>query len=232
MDYALAIDRQREPLVRIVATLLAMIGLADGGSVERLRRPLYRRVLALLRPAEAAVRRLIIAASRDLLVKPWAKRSAPKRIAGSGKGKRRRRRSFRLFDPLPGHGRLKRRLPDRGAGPRISFYDADQRFPGYRQIALFSPPPQPKPSTDGTVNALSLCRRLDAIRHALQNLPGQARRYARWRAKAASEPNSLIEKRLHLRRLPFLVRKTGHEVHAILRECDWLASEALKPNTS
>lgn len=232
MDWTLAIDRHREPLLRIVATLFAMIGLTDGGLVERLARPRYRRVLALLRPAEAAVRRLIIAAARDLVVKPRVERPEPKRPAGSRKGKH--RRSFRLFDPLPGHGRSHGHSNAKHVEPRIRFFDADPLSPLFRRAA--SPPlvPDPKPESarDSTVKAKSLCRRLDAIRHALQDLPRQARRYARWRAKAAAESNPQIEKKLRLRRLPFLVRKTNHEVHAILTECEWLARTALAPDSS
>ena len=76
MDWALAIERNREPLLRIVATLFAMIGLAEGAAVERLSRPLYRAVLGVLRPAEAAVRRLIIVAAQGMVVKPRQRRPA------------------------------------------------------------------------------------------------------------------------------------------------------------
>ena len=77
MDWAFAIERHREPLLRIVATLFAMIGLTETGAVERLSRPLYRAVLGVLRPAEAAVRRLIIVVARDIVVKPSPVRPAP-----------------------------------------------------------------------------------------------------------------------------------------------------------
>ena len=70
MDWDFAIERHREPLLRIVVGLFAMIGLTEGGAVERLSRPLYRLVLGILRPAESAVRRLIIVAARDIVVEP------------------------------------------------------------------------------------------------------------------------------------------------------------------
>ena len=62
-------------MLGIVAALYAMIGFA---AVERLRRPLYRAVLDVLRPAESAVRRHIglwrggrePATSLHLLAKP------------------------------------------------------------------------------------------------------------------------------------------------------------------
>ena len=56
MDWALAIERNRQPLLRIVTILCSMIGLGEGSFVARVSRPLHRAVLAVLRPAEAAVR--------------------------------------------------------------------------------------------------------------------------------------------------------------------------------
>ena len=64
MNMSLAIERNRKPLLRIVATLFAMIGLVEGATVERLSSPVYRAVLRVLRPAESAVRRLIVVAAR------------------------------------------------------------------------------------------------------------------------------------------------------------------------
>ena len=94
MDWDFAIERHREPLLRIVVGLFAMIGLTENGAVERLSRPLYRLVLGILRPAESAVRRLIIVAARDIVVEPSPKRPFPagRVIARKGKGKRQARR--------------------------------------------------------------------------------------------------------------------------------------------
>src|SRR5688500_12119699 len=97
MDWAFAIERHREPLLRIVAALFAMIGLTEAGQVERLSRPVYRAVLLVLRPAEAAVRRLVIVAARGMVVKSSPVRPAPVDLAISGKGQG--RVSFQLFDP-------------------------------------------------------------------------------------------------------------------------------------
>ena len=73
MDWALAIDRNREALARIIAALFAMAGLAEGGVVRFdrgiavLPRHVYLAVLNVLRPAESAVRRLVIIAARALV---------------------------------------------------------------------------------------------------------------------------------------------------------------------
>ncbi len=94
MDWALAIEKNREALRRILAMLVAMVAAANGGSAggqfftqkgsdasgqahaekskptpaPTLPRHLHRFVLRLLRPAEAATRRLIIVAARGLVV--------------------------------------------------------------------------------------------------------------------------------------------------------------------
>jgi hypothetical protein len=175
MDWALAIERNREPLLRIVAALFAMIGLTEAGAVERLSRPVYRAVLLVLRPAEAAVRRLVIVAARGMVVKPSPVRSAPAGLSISGTG--RGRVSFQLFDPRQRFDRANGR-PTRSPRPqpRIRFIDVafDPRIPLFRQ-------PQPAPAAqasqeDDTVNAKPLCRRLAAIKRALDDFaaPGEA----------------------------------------------------------
>src|SRR3954467_10877202 len=122
MDWTYAIERHRQPLLGIVATLYAMIGLTDGGKVERLSRPLYRAVLAVLRPAESAVRRLIVVAARGLKVKPYVPRPAPAGLAIAGQGKG--RLCFRLFDPrAPQDGEAGRRRSVPGPAPRIRIID-------------------------------------------------------------------------------------------------------------
>src|SRR5262245_39021501 len=92
MNWDLAIERNREPLLRIVAALFTMIGLSEAGAIERLSRPVYRAVLLVLRPAEAAVRRLVIVAARGKVVKP-----SPMRPAPGGSCHCRQRRSTRVL---------------------------------------------------------------------------------------------------------------------------------------
>ena len=66
MDGSVAIERNREALKR---TLLMLVGMAEmAGGASTLPRHLYRAILRLLRPAESAARRLIIAASRGIVV--------------------------------------------------------------------------------------------------------------------------------------------------------------------
>ncbi|WP_442579558.1 hypothetical protein ACSBOB_29380 [Mesorhizobium sp. ASY16-5R] len=166
-----------------------------------LPRRLHRAILKLLHPAEAAARRLIIAAARGIIVvlppvrprkpKPVdpapmlrrfgiavtqsradlaraaaAKRAATLRAAGPHKF------SLSLLDPLKRPFRGFRPLvPDRVA-PRIL-------FPGVSEPSYFPAPPSP----DDPVNAERLSQRLAALAEALDDLPGHAKRFARWKAR-------------------------------------------------
>jgi hypothetical protein len=229
MDWDRAIERNREPLLRIVAALFAMIGLSEAGQVERLSRPVYRAVLLVLRPAEAAVRRLIIVAARGMVVKPSPVRSAPAGLAITGTGQG--RLSFRLFDPRQ---RFDSGRPSRSPRPqpRIRFMGGgfDPRIPLFRQPQ--PAPAAPAPKKDDTVNARPLCRRLAAIKGALEDLPRQARRLARWRARPMETRRPKLAAPLRLGAPPGRRIRPTHEVHAILKECHWLARNVPVPNTS
>jgi hypothetical protein len=231
MDWAYAIERHRQPLLGIVATLYAMIGLTDDGRIERLSRPLYRAVLSVLRPAEAAVRRLIVVAARGLVVKPYVPRPAPAGLAVAGKGQG--RLSFRLFDQRVPQSGTRRRSSGQGPAPRLRILDVafDPRVPLFRRPAPAATAPEPPALRDDTVSATPLCRRLAAIRRALSDLPREARRYARWRAK----PVAARHRTLYALRPgppPYLHRTSNHEVHAILSKCHGLARAVLAGDTS
>jgi hypothetical protein len=138
-----------------------MIGLGEGKTVERLSWPVYRAVLQVLRPAEAAVRRLVIVVARGMVVKPSPVRAAPAGLKISSKS--RGRVSFRLFDPRK---RFEGVTGRRRKGPRIRVIgrDFDPRIPPFFRPGYVPPPPKPAPPPDGTVNAGPLCRRLAAIK--------------------------------------------------------------------
>ena len=69
MDWAWAIERNSEALKGIIVVLFTMLGLAGTDTAARLPRSLHSAVLRVLRPAESAVRRLIVIAARGLVVK-------------------------------------------------------------------------------------------------------------------------------------------------------------------
>lgn len=236
MDLEYAIERHRQPLLVIVASLYAMIGLTESGTIERLARPLYRLVLALLRPAESAVRRLIVVAAQGLVMKA---RPARRRPAGPVRPRKRNtqsRRSFRLFDPRTRqvHCTGRRFTSSPRVEPRIRLLgdSFDPRVPEFLRPLPPQPEPNPKSATDHTVNAVSLCRRLAAILDALKDLPRQAKRYARLQAIMLNDPHRKRNTVLRPGPPSGLRRKSSHEVHKILSECHWLARTVTAPNSS
>ena len=228
MDRDFAIERHRVPLLGFVLELFAMIGLTEGGTVERLSRPLYRLVLGILRPAESAVRRLIIVAARDIVVEPAPKRAFPagRVISRKGQGKHKRGASFKLFDPRKDFdGGKGRRHKGPRVEPRIHVFDFDPRIPLFlrAQPAAPAPAPTPAPEKDDTVNAGPLCRRLVALMRALEDLQGQAKRLARWRARPVAERRPHLTSPIRVGRPPGFRKRQTHEVDEILMECHWLA---------
>ncbi len=77
MDWARAIERNSEALKGIVEALFAMLGLAGSATVSRIPQPLHSAVLRVLRPAESALRRLVVIAARGLVVKLAPSRPMP-----------------------------------------------------------------------------------------------------------------------------------------------------------
>jgi hypothetical protein len=176
--------------------------------------------LRLLRPAESAARRLIIAAARGLVVtlplprKPRPKpaavepilrrfgiavvmspadlaRAAAARRAAVARAARPRALCLPLFDPprrvlspelvegsKGSKGRGRRHVPAHAA-PRIL-------FPGVAEPFSLPPPPSP----DDRIDATRLGLRLAALAAALDDLPGQAKRFARWKARNTRENTS------------------------------------------
>ncbi|MDO8353424.1 MAG: hypothetical protein Q7T14_08170, partial [Aestuariivirga sp.] len=78
MDWDLAIKRNSEALKGIIETLFAMLGLDGDATVSWIPKPLHSAVLLVLRPAESAMRRLIVIAARGLVVKAAPSRPMPK----------------------------------------------------------------------------------------------------------------------------------------------------------
>jgi hypothetical protein len=145
------------------------------------------------------------------------------------KGSEPSRPSFQLFDPR------KRLKPVRAMRfprlvPRIRFLGPDPRvaalFPTPRPVVVPPPPP------DGRVSATRLHRRLQALKSALDDLPRQTKRLARWRQRREAAPSLKFLSPLRPGHPPGYRRKPIHEVDEVLTECDGLAWEAMKPDTS
>jgi hypothetical protein len=291
MDWNAAIERHRDALKRVLATLAALAGLtsplagedgsarqgeaevlavlvdphpevqAEGEPRRTLPRHLHRAVLRLLRPAEAAARRLIIVAARDLStlssspllgvssrfakgksVVPVARwKAGERRDAAKQRGPGREggvQRAHSITLPLTDPLRRERRLPASRDMPRIS-------IPGWSEPAPLPLPPTPYDPIDAT----RLTLRLAAIARALDDLPREARRFARWRSRnvstAQAEERSYERKRhenrvrrtwpLRLGRPPGSPsgRRPVHAVHRILEDVHGLAFWVLEsPDTS
>ncbi len=226
MDWAKAIERNSETLRGIVAALLAMLGLAGSAPVARIPQPLHSAVLRLLRPAESAMRRLVVIAARGLVVKLAPSRSMPAGPIGRGAGLR---FSFQLFDPRKNFAGPHRRAFTRIA-PRIHIFGSDPRVAAL--WAAPTPAADPPPPPDGLVNAARLSRRLQALKLALADLPRQARRLARWRLRREKAKTPKFRSPLRPGHPPGYRRKPVHQVDEVLIECHGLACDALKPDTS
>ena len=201
-----------------------MLGLAGDVTVGRIPRPLHTAALRILRPAESAVRRLIIIAARGLVVKPSPSRPMPagKIIIARGGNSR---AAFQLFDPRKNFARPRRRVFARIA-PRIHVFGSE---------TWMTPRPQAQPAllpSDGLVNAARLALRLEALKLALDDLPRQAKRLARWRIRREKAEAPKFTSPLRPGRPPGYRRKPDHKIDDVLAECHWLAFEAMRSDTS
>ena len=231
MYWDLAIKRNSEALVEIVADLFAMLGLASSDMATRLPWPAYRAVLRILRPAESAMRRLIVVAARGLVVKIVPAHPKPAGPVKTRKGGN-SRPSFQLFDPRK-RIMLPRRMTPRRTPAHLHIFTADSRlvtlWPGPRPTG--GPTPAAPPSADGLVNGRRLVRRLEALESALADLPRQARRLVRWRMRQERAPSPSFKSPLRPGDPPGHRKRKIHEVDELLSECHGLACYAVMPDT-
>jgi hypothetical protein len=232
MDWDKAIQINHSALTRIVAALVAMLELASGSAAARLPQPLYRAVARVLHPAESAVRRLIVIAARGLVVKLSPSRPLPRglAIARTGNG----RVSFQLFDTRKRFAPSRPRGPVARGVPRIHVFDTSPLVP----LFLRPRPAEPRragrevAAPDGTVSALRLGRRLAAVKLALADLPRQARRLARWKARRETMQGPVFKSPLRPGPPPGHRKKPRDEIDFVLKECHGLAWDVLHTDTS
>ncbi|WP_193174419.1 hypothetical protein [Oricola nitratireducens] len=194
--------------------LFAMTGLSTDlvlGPDPRMPRHLHNHILRILRAAESAVRRLIVIAARDVVVVV-----APRKQAATSSTTT-TTTSAAIALPL--------------LDPRKRFDFRPRRraksFPRICVIGVSEPRPIPEiriPTPDDEIDATRLCRRLAGLKRALDDLPGQAKRLARWKARRDLGLNrSKYVSPMRPGWPPGRRKRAFHEVDDILTECHALA---------
>ena len=227
MDWTLAIKRNRDQLKDIVLALFMLAKMRVGGSLFTLPKSTFAMIMLVLRPAESAVRRLIVIAAHGLTLKPTIPRGfvilghRPEDPDSAMPDGIMAKKAFKLFDPL------------KSFDPE-SIWDADPVWEsGYdlkRNITWHDT------SLDHTpITATHIGRRLNALMRALDNIPHQARRLIRWQAKRdaalkAQRPTRMSPMRPGLP--PGWRERKVHEIDHVLKECHGLANDLLNaPDT-
>jgi hypothetical protein len=241
MDWDQIVERNRERLLAVLAPLLAVLGF-DPRRRQEMPRHFYRSWLLLLRPAESAVRRLIVMAARGLAMKLGAARGFPAglalRLAAKGGEGETRFPAFALIDPL------KRFAPQdfEWSAEWSQDWGKEQVIPRISVPGLFDPlfpEPLPVPSRDDPIGTSALLRRIAALKAALDDLPRQARRLARWKARGELARQAAVRKPGRLSPMrpgfaPGFHRTRPQEIDGILADCHHFAFEAwnYQPDTS
>ncbi len=230
MDWDRVIERNQAALTRIVAMLIAMVERGTGGMVALLPPSLYHAVSRMLLPVESAVRRLIAIAARGLKVNLAPARPMPRGLAFAGKGGG--QIAFQLFDTRQRFSRNGRRRTSVTVIPRIHVFADSPLVPLFQPRPLESPVlPKPDETAD-VIDATRLGRRLAAVKMALDNLPQQARRLARWRARRIKMEKPTFLSPLRPGPPPGHRKEAMEEIDFVLRECHGLARDALYEDTS
>ncbi len=227
MDWDRVIERNQAALTRIVAMLIAMVEMGSGAMAVLLPPSLYHAVSRMLLPTESAVRRLIAIVARGLKVKPTPTHSMPKGLAFTGKGGG--QIAFQLFDTRQRFSHTGRRRASAMVVPRIHIF-ADSPL-----VPLFQPrrpAENPIQEPDDTIDATRLGRRLAAVKMALDNLPQQARRLARWKARRDRMQKPAFLSPFRPGPPPGHRKEAMEEIDFVLRECHGLARDALYEDTS
>lgn len=217
MDWGEVIRMRRAELMGYVSQMVALLGILPAGSVAAVPNAVRLAVLRILLPAESTLRRLIVIAARGMTFNgvAWGTGAVVGPV-GTGSG-RVRAPCFRLFDSRKTFTPHRRRVAR--VAPRISWIgegETREDEPALDEKAL--------------VDASKLCRRVEAMHRALADLPGQARRLARWRARRRlqrhpGKPVKFIDP-LRPGMPPGHRERRREAIHETLLDCHWLALRA------
>lgn len=234
VDWDMVIARNRELLLRIVAMLFAISGLAEDDAAGFLTRSSRNHVSRILRAAESAARRLVLIAAHRLAVfqPPLGAfmyglnpdKTGRRPIGGHAGNDEAAVAPFGLLDPVK----------------RFSFDPPKIRskaFPRISTPGITEPAPIPEGwfgLPDDPIDATPILRRLLSLKRALDDLDGEARRLARWQARRdrAAKPRGRASPLRNGRPPGFRARRV-HEVDEVLRDChDWALYALSPPDTS
>ena len=157
-------------------------------------------------------------------------------IAGKGGG----RISFQLFDNRKRFNLGPPRKPYAKVRPRIwSLEPEPDPPPTYfrpwpaaspEPVPALEPVPEPAKENDGGAHRLRL--RLTAVKMALDDIPRQAQRMARWTARCEKMENPKFKSPLRQGPPPGHRKKPEEDIDFLLEECHALARDALSQDTS
>ena len=222
MDIPRTIDLHKTALVRIVAGLFALLG---GAALARIPLALHRSIARVLRPAESAARRLIVTLARITRLKALRRRPRPAPQGLVRAARERQRLSFPLFDPRRRFLRPRHREKARPEPRIFSFGPGEVR-------GVSRGREKPGKQSDGLETSANLLRRLQALKAALDDLPRQAKRLVRALARREKAPRLKLKMPMRPGRAPGWRRKPRLDIDKVLHDCDWLARNALAPDTS
>jgi hypothetical protein len=228
MDWQTAIDRQQSALISVIIALMNSLGLVKGGTLTTLPFNLYRKTLLIIRPAEAAVRRLIMMVAYDMELRGFnlAPRSPvsglPLKDGADMPGEVAR---------SAGEGELVRRNPrdERHRQPSFNLIDPLKSFtgeaPDYSTFGI-NLDDETASSNRTPIPAAALGQRLLALKNALDNLQSQARRLISWyairnAALAQNRPHRLSPLRPGLP--PYYRKRATNPAEEALLDCHTLA---------
>ncbi len=246
-------ERHRTTLLGLLALIFVYAGLADDigsaaadtGRVRHaleasreawtLPRRICRRLLSLLRPVEAATRRLIVVLASGLPIpKPRAAgHPATQPAQGAGDASIQVRGGGSAGAPGDGEAH-----PTQAPLPLFALADREKRyewfFSGKPHGAGWQGPSPALPGDD-ELDVTGILRRIAALARALDDLPGEAQRLARWRSRrlhARAAGRRVCLSPLRIGRPPGSLPlgapgRARREEHHLLSETHALARDAL-----
>ncbi len=230
-----AVARNTEALKAVLAPLVALLAVYGGTEALKVPRAVRSTILLVLRPAESALRRLIVIAARDVKLEASASKVKSARAIPNTRPKtiitksRASRLSFQLFDPRKRFGQ--KRVTYVSVAPRVFFIAPD---PPFSPLALR--PPEPSlarlldPRLGRDIGARRLCLRLKAIATALEDVPRQARRLVGLQARRENRKSFIAP--LRPGKPPGHRGTPSHSIDFILAECHRYAKGVLaEPRT-